>query len=309
MADTYAFSRVFVNFGMAMAARIPMITTTTRSSIRVKPRRDVTAYPPGAKGRRTASSTASRPVRRPIIGHRRPILQEACLPLGIDPIPAHAGTYDQRNAQPAGGFHMAFYKLARDRLLRFRDLEHQLVMDLEHHPSAEVSLAERPVDANHRDLDEVGGGALERGIGRRALAEGADVEVAVAQLRNVAAAPEDRLDEALLAGGGDRAIQPRPHAGEAREVLPDEFLRFLLRDAQLAGEGERALAVDRAEIDRLGACAHLGGDLVLRHAEDDRRGLAVDVAPLLERLHERGIAGQVREQSQLDLGRSEERRV
>src|SRR5258705_4721850 len=35
----YAFSFVFANFGIAIAARMPMITTTIRSSIRVKPLR------------------------------------------------------------------------------------------------------------------------------------------------------------------------------------------------------------------------------------------------------------------------------
>ena len=33
----YAFSFVFANFGIAIAARMPMITTTIRSSISVKP--------------------------------------------------------------------------------------------------------------------------------------------------------------------------------------------------------------------------------------------------------------------------------
>ena len=37
----YAFSFVFANFGIAIAARMPMITTTIRSSIRVKPLRVV----------------------------------------------------------------------------------------------------------------------------------------------------------------------------------------------------------------------------------------------------------------------------
>src|SRR6267378_8056816 len=37
IAATYALSLVFANFGIAIAARIPMITTTIRSSIRVKP--------------------------------------------------------------------------------------------------------------------------------------------------------------------------------------------------------------------------------------------------------------------------------
>src|SRR6478735_2883249 len=39
MAVTYAFDFVLANFGIAIAARMPMITTTMRSSIRVKPLR------------------------------------------------------------------------------------------------------------------------------------------------------------------------------------------------------------------------------------------------------------------------------
>ena len=37
MAVTTAFSLVLENFGIAMAARMPMITTTISSSMRVKP--------------------------------------------------------------------------------------------------------------------------------------------------------------------------------------------------------------------------------------------------------------------------------
>src|SRR3982751_41102 len=41
MAAMYAFDFVLANFGIAIAARIPMITTTIRSSMRVNPRRVV----------------------------------------------------------------------------------------------------------------------------------------------------------------------------------------------------------------------------------------------------------------------------
>src|SRR5687768_10972351 len=41
IAAMYAFDLVLANFGIAIAARMPMITTTIRSSIRVKPRRVV----------------------------------------------------------------------------------------------------------------------------------------------------------------------------------------------------------------------------------------------------------------------------
>src|SRR3979411_2802088 len=37
IAATYALSLVFANFGIAIAARMPMMTTTIRSSISVKP--------------------------------------------------------------------------------------------------------------------------------------------------------------------------------------------------------------------------------------------------------------------------------
>src|SRR5687767_5899132 len=39
MAVTYAFDFVLANFGMAIAARMPMMTTTISSSISVKPLR------------------------------------------------------------------------------------------------------------------------------------------------------------------------------------------------------------------------------------------------------------------------------
>src|SRR5436309_15885493 len=42
----YAFSFVLANFGIAMAARMPMITTTISSSMSVKPLRFILDYPP-----------------------------------------------------------------------------------------------------------------------------------------------------------------------------------------------------------------------------------------------------------------------
>src|SRR6266550_5209242 len=41
----YAFSFVFANFGIAMAAKMPMITTTINSSISVKPLRFMVCLP------------------------------------------------------------------------------------------------------------------------------------------------------------------------------------------------------------------------------------------------------------------------
>src|SRR5439155_1537216 len=79
-------------------------------------------------------------------------------------------------------------------------------------------------------------------------------------------------------------------------------LGFVQGDAELAGEGEGSLPVNRGEVDGLGARPDLGGDLLLGHAEDERRGLSVNIPAPLERLHERRVAGEMGEQPQLDLG-------
>src|SRR5258706_12662801 len=46
IAAMYAFDFVLANFGIAIAAKMPMITTTIRSSIRVKPLRFIWDYLP-----------------------------------------------------------------------------------------------------------------------------------------------------------------------------------------------------------------------------------------------------------------------
>src|ERR1051326_8899050 len=52
----YAFSFVLANFGIAIAARMPMITTTISSSISVKPLRLTTLPPVEEKGRFATTS-------------------------------------------------------------------------------------------------------------------------------------------------------------------------------------------------------------------------------------------------------------
>src|SRR5438128_3928417 len=58
----YAFAFVLANFGIAMAAKMPMITTTISSSMSVKPLRFIFDYPPrlvnGGRKSRIAASQA-----------------------------------------------------------------------------------------------------------------------------------------------------------------------------------------------------------------------------------------------------------
>src|SRR3989441_3616078 len=268
----YAFSFVLANFGIAIAARIPMITTTINSSISVKPRRPVTCSPSGRQ-RAPNPRTHARGPGATYSGNRTTILQEPCLTLCIDPITSHTDTYDERHTQIPGSFHMAFYQVCGAPLLSFRHLEHELVVHLQQHPSREAALSHRALDRNHGDLDQVGRRSLERRVGRGALPERADIEVPVLQLRDVTAPSKQRLDVPPLARLGNGAIEPGPHAGKPRKILGDERFRLLLRDAELAGEGERSLSVDRGEIDGLRSGAHLRRHLLLRHVKDDGRRL------------------------------------
>src|SRR5204862_4520640 len=116
-------------------------------------------------------------------------------------------------------------------------------MHLQNHAGRKTTLLEGRPDAHHRDLDQVRRRPLQRRIGRRALAERADVVVAILELRHVAAPSEQCLDIALRTSLSDGAIAPRADAGDAREVLLDELLRFVLGDADWARERERALPV------------------------------------------------------------------
>ena len=58
--------------------------------------------------------------------------------------------------------------------------------------SSRVRASSRAI-ADHRDLDQIGGGALDRRVGRHALAEAAEVRIAAPQLGEVAPAAEQRL--------------------------------------------------------------------------------------------------------------------
>src|SRR3982750_283530 len=118
---------------MAIEARIPMITTTIKSSISVKPRA-FTALP---SGREKASIQKTRN-RRPYCGPCRQFLQESCLTLRVDPILSGTDTYNKRHPQAGYPLHLAFYKGFRSRLFRFRNLEHQLVVHLQQHLGSQL---------------------------------------------------------------------------------------------------------------------------------------------------------------------------
>src|SRR5256885_4138162 len=81
-------------------------------------------------------------------------------------------------------------------------------MRLQDHARRQAAISEGRCYAHHGDLDQVRRRSLQRGIGRRALAEGADIEIAIFQLRHVATSSEQCLDISLLARLHHGAVEP-----------------------------------------------------------------------------------------------------
>src|SRR6266404_402477 len=66
-------------------------------------------------------------------------------------------------------------------------------------------------------------------------------------------------------------VEPGAYTGESLEVVLDEGLRLVERDAQLPRQRQCPLTVDRREVDGFGARAHLARHVFLRHVENDGR--------------------------------------
>ena len=175
-------------------------------------------------------------------------------------------------------------------------------MHLEQHADAALVLRGQPVvQPDHRDLDEVGRRPLDRRVGGGPLPVAPHPRIPRANLRDVAAAADERLHVSLGARPLLHLLEEVAHPAEPLEVLVDEGAGLRAADPELRGEGDGPLAVDGREVDRLRLIAHrrrhgLGGD-----PEDAGRRLAMDVPALPKRLDERRIAREMSQDPELDL--------
>src|ERR1700694_413677 len=100
-------------------------------------------------------------------------------------------------------------------------------MNREDQPRLQLSHPEGVLAADHRELDDVGGGTLDDGVHSEALAERAHLVVAGTQLGNLPAPAPERLDMTLLLGLRDRVEHELRDLREALEVRVDELLGLL----------------------------------------------------------------------------------
>ena len=175
-------------------------------------------------------------------------------------------------------------------------------MDLECHQALQLAAADLGVEAVHRDLDDVGGRALDGHVDGGTLGGLTDVAVAGADLGDVAAAAEERFRVAVHAHLRHSVGDVLLDSGILLEVGLDEGSGLFARDAFAEGEAVFAEAVEDAEVEDLGPASHLGRHLVQGDAEDLRGGRRVDVLVALEGADERGVLRDVGHDAQLDLG-------
>ena len=97
-------------------------------------------------------------------------------------------------------------------------------------------------------------------------------------------------------------VEVRPNAGIRLKVAVDHLARLGHGDIERLREPIGLLAVNNAEVHRLGTAPQLRRDLINRHAKHTRRRLGMEVLALVERCHQVLVGRKVREQSKLDLG-------
>ena len=180
--------------------------------------------------------------------------------------------------------------LCRSVRIRNRHLDDQFVMHLQEQLCARHLLCQSVMDVNHRQLDEVGGGALNGRIHGNALAGCLHHFVLGVQLRDIAAASQHGADVAAFLRIFHHSLQKGGNLREGAEVVLDILLRLRLGHMDVLGEGECPHAVENTEIDSLCSASHFGRHKVLRHIKDLCGGGGVDVCTGLERLLHGGIA-------------------
>ena len=174
-------------------------------------------------------------------------------------------------------------------------------MHLENHPRPYSFLAETLVNLYHSNLYDVSGGALYGRVDGVALGKVAHGGVVRGDVRQIAAAMEECLGVAVLAGKLLSLLHVSVHVGERLEVAVDELLGLVSADLQSFSQTEDRDAVDDAEVGSLGLRALVAAYVLYLLLIDACGGGGVDVIALAERLYHVLVAREMSHYAQLYL--------
>ena len=112
----------------------------------------------------------------------------------IPPVFADANFDQQRNPQGMNIFHFVLYKLTNGLDFVFGNFEDKFVVDLQRHARFQSARLKLAIDADHGELDQVGGGSLQRRVDGGALGESAKIRVLAVDVGDGAHTSEERED-------------------------------------------------------------------------------------------------------------------
>ena len=146
------------------------------------------------------------------------------------------------------------------------------------HDQVDIRFIHQPgIHRQHCTLDDVGGGALHRGIDRGTLGILAALAVAGFDIGDIQAASEYGLHISLFTGLFTGLFHVSLHPRIACEVELHIVLRGGTIDTKLLGQAKGRHAIDQTKIDRLGAATLIIADLGQWYAEYFGGGGTVDV--------------------------------
>ncbi len=174
-------------------------------------------------------------------------------------------------------------------------------MNLQDQAGIELSLLKGGIDIYHGDLDQIGGCALNRGVGRSPLAELPDIDIGGLQFRDITPSPQHRLDKTILIRFFNRIVEPGSDLTVTLVISSNIFMRLRHRNTQVPRQPKIADPVYNAEIDRLGDASLLRGHFLDRHPKKRSRRRAVDIQLLLKSSQQLRILRQVSQNPQLNL--------
>ncbi len=173
-------------------------------------------------------------------------------------------------------------------------------MHRQHHPRGPRRARVFP-ELHHRELEDVRRGPLDGHVARDPFGLESERAVGRVKIRQEPPAPEERAHGFALTrrlhGLFHEARDPRV----AVEVRRDETSRLVARDAELLRERAVAHAVNDPEVDRFGRAPLVGGHLVLRLVEDERRRAGMNVTRRGEGVDERRVLREMRKNAELYL--------
>ena len=156
----------------------------------------------------------------------------------LQPRTPHPRLGNQRNRKRERCLHFEFDELAERIDLGRVGVKHQFVVNLKDHGALEAFALKAVVDADHGELHDVGGGALDGRVDRVPLGMAAYGLVPRIDVAQVAATSQKSFDVALGAGSRDLVVDVLFDSGIGGEVLLDDLLGFGALQAALLAKAK-----------------------------------------------------------------------